>query len=78
MTVINEKVMNHAVTTSNGVEMFLKNLTKKNPHEPEFLQAAHDVANSIVPFIESNPKYKKFKILERIGCNCLSLDSGKR
>ena len=36
MTVINEKVMNHAVTTSNGVEMFLKNLTKKNPHEPEF------------------------------------------
>jgi len=66
MTVINEKVMNHAVTTSNGVEMFLKNLTKKNPHEAEFLQAAHDVANSIVPFIESNPKYKKFKILERI------------
>ncbi|MEO8823762.1 MAG: NADP-specific glutamate dehydrogenase [Ginsengibacter sp.] len=46
--------------------MFMKELVKKNPNEPEFLQAAHDVADSIVPFIEENPKYKKYKILERI------------
>ena len=30
------------------------------------MQAAHDVADSIVPFMEAHPKYKKFKVLERI------------
>ncbi len=38
----------------------------KNPGENEFHQAVHEVAESLIPFIEENPKYKHAKILERI------------
>ncbi|PLX18995.1 MAG: glutamate dehydrogenase, partial [Salinivirgaceae bacterium] len=38
----------------------------KNPGEVEFLQAVHEVAESLIPFIEENPRYKEAKILERI------------
>lgn len=38
----------------------------KNPGEKEFHQAVMEVAESIVPFIEENPKYKHAKILERM------------
>jgi len=38
----------------------------KNPHEPEFMQAVHEVAEAIIPFIEENPKYKGKMLLERM------------
>ncbi len=38
----------------------------KNPGENEFYQAVQEVAESLIPFIEENPKYKHAKILERI------------
>ncbi len=38
----------------------------KNPSEPEFHQAVMEVAESLIPFIEENPRYKHAKILERI------------
>lgn len=38
----------------------------KNPGENEFHQAVQEVAESLIPFIEENPKYKHAKILERI------------
>ncbi len=38
----------------------------RNGSEPEFIQAVHEVAESVIPFIEENPKYKKARILERI------------
>ncbi|ETZ23517.1 glutamate dehydrogenase [Pedobacter sp. V48] len=38
----------------------------RNAHEPEFLQAVYEVAESIIPFSENNSKYKINKILERI------------
>lgn len=47
-------------------EKFMANLTAKNPHETEFHQAVHEVAESLIPFIEENPKYKHAKILDRI------------
>lgn len=37
-----------------------------NPGEPEFLQAVQEVAETVIPFIEANPKYKQHQILERI------------
>jgi len=40
--------------------------TAKNPHEPEFMQAVHEVAEAIIPFIEDNPKYKGKMLLERM------------
>ena len=48
------------------VDEFMAKVQAKNPHEPEFLQAVQEVAESIIPFIEENPKYKAAKILERI------------
>ncbi len=44
----------------------LKIIKEKNPGEPEFLQAVHEVAEHILPFIEKNPRYKTFKIFERM------------
>lgn len=48
------------------VEEFMASVKAKNPHEPEFLQAVEEVVESIIPFIEENPKYKAHNILERI------------
>ena len=39
---------------------------KRNPNEPEFIQAAEEVIMSIVPVLEKNPEYRKLKILERL------------
>lgn len=41
-------------------------IESRNAHEPEFLQAVYEVAESIIPFSEKNSKYKVNKILERI------------
>ncbi|MFP3860940.1 MAG: NADP-specific glutamate dehydrogenase [Bacteroidales bacterium] len=48
------------------VEQFMAQITSKNPNEGEFHQAVQEVAESLIPFIEENPKYKHAKILERI------------
>lgn len=57
-----EEVLNHG----EKIEAFMKTVRQRNAHEPEFLQAVHDVAESIIPFTEKHPKYKLHKILERI------------
>lgn len=44
----------------------LNTIESRNSGEPEFLQAVHEVAEYILPFMEENPKYKTFKIFERI------------
>lgn len=49
-----------------SVELFMANIIAKNPYEKEFHQAVLEVAESLIPFIEENPKYKHAKILERI------------
>lgn len=38
----------------------------KNPGEKEFHQAVHEVAMTVMPFIEEKPIYEKAKVLERI------------
>lgn len=48
------------------INAFMENVKAKNGHEPEFLQAVHEVAEVIIPFMEQHPKYKEAKILERI------------
>ena len=49
-----------------NVESFMENIINKNPGEKEFYQAVREVAESVMPYIEKNPIYKKNKILERI------------
>jgi glutamate dehydrogenase (NADP+) len=48
------------------VEQFMARIKAKNPAEPDYHQAVHEVAESLIPFIEENPKYKHARILERI------------
>ncbi|MEO8147999.1 MAG: NADP-specific glutamate dehydrogenase [Bacteroidia bacterium] len=48
------------------LEAFMKHVVAKNPGEAEYHQAVFEVAESVIPFIEKNPKYAKAKILERI------------
>lgn len=44
----------------------MKYVEARNPYETEFLQAVQEVAEVIVPFIESTPKYQGKKLLERM------------
>ena len=44
----------------------LELLKKKNPGEPEFIQAATEVLTSLEPVIQANPQYEAAGILERI------------
>jgi glutamate dehydrogenase (NADP+) len=48
------------------VEKFMAGVKAKNPGEPEFHQAVREVVESLVPFVEENPKYKHAKVLERM------------
>lgn len=48
------------------IEEFMAKVRAKNSHETEFLQAVEEVVETIIPFIEDHPKYKKHKILERM------------
>jgi glutamate dehydrogenase (NADP+) len=48
------------------IDAFIASVLIKNPNEPEFIQAVTEVAETVIPFIEDNPKYKIAKVLERI------------
>lgn len=44
----------------------LDSLKAKYPYQPEFLQAAEEILNTLQPVVEKEPKYEKYKILERM------------
>ncbi len=48
------------------VENFMEGLQKRNPGEPEFHQAVHEVARVLIPFIQQCPDYQDGQILERL------------
>ncbi len=48
------------------VEEFLNLVKQKNGHEPEFLQAVEEVAETVIPYIEEHSSYKGKKILSRM------------
>ncbi|MCQ2231977.1 MAG: NADP-specific glutamate dehydrogenase [Paludibacteraceae bacterium] len=48
------------------VKEFMDKVIAKNPGEAPFHQAVQEVVESLLPFIEANPKYKEAKILERM------------
>ncbi|WP_369765855.1 NADP-specific glutamate dehydrogenase [Flavobacterium sp. WC2429] len=51
---------------SQSISTFIEEVTKKNPNEPEFLQAVLEVAETVIPFIEENKKYQNKMLLERM------------
>lgn len=48
------------------VQNFMNEVTAQNPHEPEFIQAVQEVAETVIPFIANHPKYAKEQILRRM------------
>ncbi len=48
------------------VEQFVAKIAEKNAHENEFIQAVSEVAETIVPYVEQNKKYKEANVLERM------------
>ncbi len=49
-----------------SLDRFMQGLIKRNPGEPEFHQAVHEVAESVIPFILDNVRYREAGILERM------------
>ncbi|GAB1389305.1 MAG: glutamate dehydrogenase [Rubrivivax sp.] len=45
---------------------FLEHVALRNPGQPEFLQAVTEVAESLWPFLEQNPRYAEQGLLERL------------
>ena len=44
----------------------MADVTAKNPGEVEFLQAVREVVESLADFLNENPKYVEYKVLERM------------
>ena len=44
----------------------LERVEKRNPNEPEFIQAVTEVLESLEPVIEQSPKYVEAGVLESI------------
>lgn len=49
-----------------SVDQFISTLQKRDPNQPEFLQAVREVLTSLWPFLEKNPQYTQQGLLERI------------
>ena len=48
------------------VQAFMAEAQRRNPNEPEFLQAVEEVAETVIPFIEAHSKYQGHALLERM------------
>jgi glutamate dehydrogenase (NADP+) len=48
------------------IDAFMDHVKSTNGHEAEFLQAVHEVAEAVIPFMDENPKYADANILKRI------------
>jgi len=51
---------------SQSINAFIEAVAKRNPNEPEFMQAVKEVAETVIPFIEQNKKYQNKMLLERM------------
>ena len=48
------------------IQAFIDSVKVRNGNEPEFIQAVSEVAETVLPFIENNPKYNNVMLLERM------------
>ena len=49
-----------------NIDKFMAELERKNPAQPEFIQAAKEVIESVIDTVNENPAYLQAKILDRI------------
>jgi len=54
------------IKMSDTIKKFVDQVAQNNPNESEFMQAVHEVAETVIPFIEKNPKYQNKMLLERM------------
>lgn len=45
-----------------NLEKFTEGLERRNPGQPEFVQAVHEVAKDIFEFIEDKDEYHEYQI----------------
>lgn len=45
---------------------FLGSIQRRDEYQPEYLQAVREVFTSLWPFLEQNPKYREYSLLERM------------
>src|SRR5690606_1763311 len=51
----------------NYFQSFIEDVDKRNPNQPEFLQAVREIADDIIPYIEKHaPEFIDLKLLERM------------
>ena len=48
------------------IDEFMAKVKNRIVNQPEFMQAVQEVAESVIPVIETTPAYKKAKVLERL------------
>ena len=44
----------------------MQDIERRNPAEPEFIQAVREVVESVIDTVNDNPRYLRNRILERI------------
>jgi len=49
-----------------SLDDFLRGVAARDPHQPEFMQAVHEVMHSLWPFIAKHPRYAEQALLERL------------
>jgi len=49
-----------------SLDTFMEDMRNRNPGEREFLQAVEEVAATLIPFVNENPKYLESRILTRM------------
>ncbi|HHQ4777529.1 TPA: NADP-specific glutamate dehydrogenase [Aeromonas veronii] len=54
--------MSHSLSQAD----FMAQVTSRNPHQPEFIQAVSEVIASIWPYVERHPRYLQHGLLERL------------
>ena len=52
--------------TQKYIDTIMSDVQRKNPNEPEFLQAVHEVVNSVAQYVMDYPYLREQKILERM------------
>jgi len=48
------------------LETFMSGFERRNPGQKEFYQAVYELADSVLPYMKTNPRFKNASILERM------------
>ncbi|UCG75686.1 MAG: NADP-specific glutamate dehydrogenase [Gemmatimonadota bacterium] len=55
-----------AAGVTKEIDQFMDWVVRRNPGEPEFHQAVHEVVETLMPFVLEHERYREAKILERM------------